>query len=109
MSEPDAELVDVGALEDFPVGAGKMVRLGKREIGVFNVDGTLFACKNLCPHQGDPLHCGPVENGAVMCTGHDWKFDLTTGECVGGQGVERGASVRVYPVRVVDGRVNLER
>jgi nitrite reductase/ring-hydroxylating ferredoxin subunit len=104
VSDPLVELVDVGALEDFPVGEAKVVRLGKREVAVFNVDGELFACKNLCPHQGDPLHCGPVENGAVMCTGHDWTFDLKTGACVAGYGV-----VRTYPVRIVDGRVHLER
>lgn len=109
MHDPGVELIDVGALEDFPVGEAKVVLLGKREVAVFNVDGELFACKNLCPHQGDPLHCGPVEDGAVMCTGHDWKFDLATGACVGGYGVERGASVRTYPVRIVDGRVHLER
>jgi nitrite reductase/ring-hydroxylating ferredoxin subunit len=112
MAEPaDASLewVEVGMLAEFPEGSGQSVQLGNRPVAVFNVGGTLFACKNLCPHQGDALHTGRVENGAVICAGHDWGFDLTSGECTSGGGVVVGARVRTYPVRVDAGRVSLGR
>lgn len=109
MPDPDAELHDVGAVTDFPLGEGRRVRLGKHDVAVFHLDDGFFACKNLCPHQGDPLHHGRLEGCAVICLGHDWKFDLRTGDCVAGGGVAVQSRVRTYPVRIVDGRVQLER
>ena len=109
MHDPDVELHDVGAVEDFPLGAGRVVRLGKHEVAVFRLEDGWYACKNLCPHQGDPLHSGRLEGCAVTCLGHDWKFDLRSGACVEGGGTATGARLRTFPVRVVDGRVVVER
>jgi hypothetical protein len=45
----------VGDLSDFPEGSTEVVRVGRREIGVFNVGGGLYGLPNVCPHQTGPL------------------------------------------------------
>jgi len=46
---------------------------------VANVDGVFLAVKDVCPHQGTPLHDGSIKDGAVWCRKHSWPFDLRTG------------------------------
>ena len=46
-------------------GERKLVEIGGRSIGVFNVDGEYYALRNRCPHQGGPLCDGlPVRAAA---------------------------------------------
>ena len=53
--------------------------VGGYEVGIFDVDGELFALENSCPHQGGPLAEGSVERGIVTCPWHAWRFNLRTG------------------------------
>jgi nitrite reductase/ring-hydroxylating ferredoxin subunit len=46
---------------------------------VANLSGDFVAVKDVCPHQGTPLHDGSIHNGAVVCRKHAWPFDLRTG------------------------------
>jgi nitrite reductase/ring-hydroxylating ferredoxin subunit len=57
----DRERVEhrVGGIDEFPAGTHKVVKVGRlREIGVFNIDGKLYALPNLCPHQTGPTIVG---------------------------------------------------
>ena len=91
----------VGKLDDFPAGRHRVVRVGRREIGVFNVDGRLYGLPNLCPHQTGPLCEGPGTTGTLMATGargwrlewcydgevvrcpwHGLEFHIPTGRCL---------------------------
>ncbi|HYZ02318.1 MAG TPA: Rieske 2Fe-2S domain-containing protein, partial [Candidatus Binatia bacterium] len=45
----------VGELADFPEGTHRVVRVGNREIGVFNIRGRFYGLPNLCPHQTGPV------------------------------------------------------
>lgn len=87
----------VGKLDDFPDGRAREVRVGARRIAVFRVGEKLYAIKNICPHQAEPLHCLPPVNGQAVCIGHGWRFDLRSGACVLGP---EGVRVATYPVRV---------
>ena len=44
----------VSKSDDLPDGERKIVPNGNYEIGVYRVNGDLFAYQNLCPHQGGP-------------------------------------------------------
>jgi nitrite reductase/ring-hydroxylating ferredoxin subunit len=110
---------DVGAVDDFPMGARRVVMLGRIPAGLFNVRGTLHALPNLCPHQQGPLCEGPTsgewrctaETGwrhelarpgeIVVCPWHGIEFDIATGRCLSSPTLR----VRTFPVSVVDGRV----
>ena len=42
----------VARVEEIPPGGRKIIRVEGREVGLFNLDGTFYALKNACPHQG---------------------------------------------------------
>jgi 3-phenylpropionate/trans-cinnamate dioxygenase ferredoxin subunit len=86
----------VGTLDELPPGSRKIVTVAGRSIGIFNVDGRLYAVRNRCPHQGAAL-CkgdlfGNLESGRpgeyrystdrplLRCPWHGWEFDLGTGQ-----------------------------
>jgi 3-phenylpropionate/trans-cinnamate dioxygenase ferredoxin subunit len=106
----------VGTVGEIPPGTRKVVEIGGRSIGVFNVDGEFFAVRNLCPHQGGRLCLGPTtglvlasepgrveleRDGEILrCPWHGWEFDLRDGRSVADPG---GVRVRSYDVVVDDG------
>jgi nitrite reductase/ring-hydroxylating ferredoxin subunit len=109
---------NVGPVADFPEGERREVTIGGRSIGVFNVEGRLFALRNRCPHQGGPLCKGRLfprlesnrpgeyryEDGRYLleCPWHGWEFDLATGQSWFDPARTR---VRPYPVTVERARL----
>lgn len=116
--------VVVGAADDIPPGDRRIVVpfRGRAGIGVFNVDGTYHAVRNLCPHKSGPLCTGRVSGRVVAdappstyapnleivrdgeiirCPWHLWEFDITTGACL----VDPKVRVKTYPVVVEEGQV----
>ncbi len=86
------------AREDVPPREGRTLRIGERELAVFNLGDRFFAVDNRCPHKGGPLSDGIIAGHAVVCPLHAWKVNLETG------GVERPAGepacVHRYDTRV---------
>jgi 3-phenylpropionate/trans-cinnamate dioxygenase ferredoxin subunit len=86
----------VGTVEEIAPGTHKIVEVGGRSIGVYNVKGEYFAILNRCPHQAGPLCKGNVygflKSGnvgeyeysrpgeIVRCPWHGWEFDVKTGQ-----------------------------
>jgi len=105
----------VGRASEIAPGDRKIVDVAGRSIGVFNIEGTFYALRNVCPHQGAPLCLGSVKGTAevsrageyvwgregriLRCPWHGWEFDLTTGESVFNPHRTR---VRRYRVTVED-------
>ncbi|HSL00282.1 MAG TPA: Rieske 2Fe-2S domain-containing protein [Rubrobacteraceae bacterium] len=65
----------VGDASDFPEGTHRVVRIGRREIGVFNIRGELYGLPNVCPHQTGPLCEGGPPLGTLVAREEDWKFE----------------------------------
>ncbi len=96
--------VAVGRLEALPPRRGRAVRVGDRRIALFRTgDDRLFAVEDRCPHRGGPLSEGIVHGHCVTCPLHDWVIDLAEGRAV----PPDEGRVRTYPVRVVDGRIEI--
>ncbi|HWE61911.1 MAG TPA: Rieske 2Fe-2S domain-containing protein, partial [Chloroflexota bacterium] len=55
----------VGRIDDLPQGSRRIVRAGRLEIGVFNVEGRYYALPNVCAHQFGPL-CEGVITGTLV-------------------------------------------
>ena len=105
--------VVVARADEIAPGERKLVRIGGRTIGVFNVGGEYFALRNQCPHQGGPLcegvtlaplratQPGEYARGAdgeiVRCPWHGWEFEVRTGRSWFDPERRR---VRSYPARV---------
>lgn len=73
-------------------------------------DGTAQVADAYCPHLGAHLasHDGCIENGAVVCPFHKWRFDCAGGRVVGipySRVLPPGAALSFFPTREVDGMV----
>jgi nitrite reductase/ring-hydroxylating ferredoxin subunit len=105
--------VVVARVEEIPPGERKIVEIGGRSIGVFNLDGDYYALRNRCPHQGGPL-CHGLQFGAlrsarpgdyqysepggiIRCPWHGWEFEIRTGRSWFDPERQR---VRSYPANV---------
>lgn len=110
----------VGDLSDFPPGSHRLVRVGRREVGVFNIAGRLYGLPNLCPHQTGPLceakrltgtmRASPetgwrqewvYEGEVLVCPWHGLEYHVPTGQCL----AFREIKLRRYEVAVRDGKV----
>jgi 3-phenylpropionate/trans-cinnamate dioxygenase ferredoxin subunit len=103
----------VASTDEIQPGSRKIVDVGGRSIGVFNVDGEYFALRNRCPHQGGALCEGKLwgvlkaetpgafeyspSREILTCPWHGWEFHVRTGQswCD-----PRRLRVRSYDVRV---------
>ncbi len=86
----------VATVDEIPPGGRKIVEVGGRSIGVFNIAGEYYALRNSCPHEGGPLCVGPIcgfvssempgeyqysrEGEILRCPWHGWEFDIKTGQ-----------------------------
>jgi nitrite reductase (NADH) small subunit len=73
------EFARVAALSDIHEGAATVVNVGRYDVAIFNVGGSLHAFENACPHQGGPIGEGEIDGPFVTCPWHAWCFDLRTG------------------------------
>ena len=92
-------------VDDIPrLGARKVTRQSGGDIAVFRTaDDKVFALLDKCPHKGGPLSQGIVFGESVACPLHNWCIDLKSG-CAAAP--DEG-SVKRFPVRIVDGLVEL--
>ena len=67
----------VAKAEELEPGHRKIIRLGNREIGVFNIDGDLYGLRNVVPMEFGYGH--ERENEILKCPWHQWEFDIKTG------------------------------
>lgn len=68
---------------------------------LFHIEGQWYAIRNRCPHQQfEKLHEGEVNGTVVTCPMHGWRFDLKTGNNVGG-----GGRLKTWVVKVRDGEI----
>lgn len=106
--------VAVARVGEIPEGGHKVVRAGKRELGLFNVGGTYYALPNLCPHQRGPLCEGRVsgtiecdeesdwrlawrhDGEIVTCPWHAQEFHIPTGVCLAFPEIR----LKSFPVRI---------
>lgn len=74
----------VGQVDDLPMLEGRRTTIDGRRVAVFRLPDGFAAIDADCPHKGGPLQDGLVADSCVTCPLHDRRFDLTTGEMVGG-------------------------
>lgn len=102
--------VKVARVAEIPEGERKIVSIAHREIGLFNVQGTFCALRNVCPHRGAPVCLGRIrpqtesaagpdfaftrEGEILKCPWHQWEFDIKTGQAL------HSAGLRIRTFRV---------
>jgi 3-phenylpropionate/trans-cinnamate dioxygenase ferredoxin subunit len=96
--------VTLARTEELGPGERKLVRAGDRDIALFNVDGTIYAVDDSCPHAGSSLAAGRLEGRTIRCRAHGLRFDLATGTMPG----VPECSVATFPVTLADGAIVVE-
>ena len=86
---------------DTPLG----VKIGEAEIGLYDVDGDIYAIENVCPHAHAHLTEGFAEGCEIECPLHNAVFDVKTGRHLRG---EPCRDVKTFPVRLVDSRIEVQ-
>ncbi len=95
---------------------------GKAGIGIFNIRGSFYALRNVCPHKGGPLCTGRVsgrmvalrppsareqaltyerDGEVIRCPWHLWEFDIKTGHCL----VDSRTQIPTFPLRIQEGSI----
>ena len=98
--------VRIARCHDIPLREGRAVKVGNREIAIFNLEGRFLAIENRCPHRGGPLADGIVSGAAVVCPLHAWKLSLETGR--GLSSASASSCVETFRTRVEHGVILLE-
>ncbi len=93
---------DVCPLDDLAPGETKVVYLEGKQVGIFNINGELYAINNRCTHARGPLTEGEInaEECSVVCPWHYGKFDIRSGQAVDGL---VNKPVETYQVDIRDG------
>ena len=76
-------------------------QLDDLRIGLFKVDGEIFAMDDVCPHAFALLSTGFLEGHVVECPLHGVMFDVTNGECHSGDYDD----ARVFQVEIREGEI----
>lgn len=70
------------AAKQLPCAAVAAAREGKRDVAVVrSASGQLYVVDDICPHDGGRLADGYVEGERLICSRHNWEFDLASGVC----------------------------
>ena len=91
------EFVRVAEVTELAPGEMKVVECGEDQVLLVNLDGSMYACDNICTHAGAPLNEGSLEGELVECPLHGSVFNVTNGEVVGPPAEDE---LRVFQVRV---------
>lgn len=98
--------VRAASAADVPAGEARVVEVGGRSIALCHIDGdTIYAIDNVCSHDQGPLGDGSLHDDRVECPRHGALFDVRSGAAKSLPAV-RGVSS--YPVRIVDGNVEID-
>lgn len=98
----DSQWIRLCRADEIQEDAGRSLRVDGRDIGVFNLGGTICALADRCPHGDALLSKGWVEDGIVECPLHGAQFDIRTGRVLCGPAKE---DVATFELRIDNGEV----
>ncbi len=75
-----SEFRTVARTGDLAPGEMKMVRLGRKRLAIYNIDGEFFATDDTCTHEEASLSEGILYDDIVECPLHGAAFNVRTGE-----------------------------
>jgi 3-phenylpropionate/trans-cinnamate dioxygenase ferredoxin subunit len=100
-----ASWLDVASTEELTSGSRRVIDMDGVAVAVFNLGGEYFAIQDICPHDGGELANGELEGEVIICPRHGARFSIRTGAVLGPPAYE---DVRIYSVRVFEGKVQVE-
>ena len=104
MEQTEETFERVAAADDLAEGGQRLIVVGGRRLLLCRSDGQFFAVENRCTHDHEQLAGGVVRKCTIVCPFHGARFSLKTGAPFGPPAFE---PLTTYPVRVVDGQVEV--
>lgn len=98
------EFQTVARVGDLEPGEMTMVRVGRKRIALYNVDGEYYATDDTCTHEEASLTEGFLYGDIVECPLHGAAFNVRTGEVEAFPAV---VPVATYEVRVVGDEIQV--
>ena len=100
-----SEFKSVADVGEIPEGEGRSYSVNGRMVAVFLSGGEYFAISDTCPHMGASLGAGALEDGAVSCPWHAWRFSIKDGSWLDAPNSKLRADC--FSVRVVDEEIQV--
>ena len=101
---PQPDYLTVARVDEVPPGTRRVVAVGSQAVLLLNLDGTLYAVPDACPHRRWPLVQAELRDAVLKCARPGWEFALPSGQAVY---PPFGYRLQHLPVRVVDGTVQV--
>ena len=103
----NSEFETVADVGEIPEGEGRAYAVNGRMVAVFLINGEYSAMQDACPHMGASLAGGFVEDGAVTCPWHAWRFCMKDGSWLDAPKSKMCAAK--YAVRVQGNEIQVSR
>jgi 3-phenylpropionate/trans-cinnamate dioxygenase ferredoxin subunit len=100
----EVDFIAVANQSELPNGERVFVQVDDYSIVVFNIAGQYFAIGDVCSHDNGPVGEGELEGNEIICPRHGARFDIRTGKVTALPAV---VDIPAYPVRVVDGQIEV--
>ena len=103
----ELDFIKIDKVSSIPVGRSKLLEIGDIIISVWHLEDGFFAIEDTCPHQGDSLSLGCLEDdGIIACPWYGAQFDIRTGRVIS---LPATCGVRTYPVKIIDGTLYVSK
>ncbi len=100
-----AEFQTVALVGDIPLGEGRAYPVNGLMVAVFHLPEGYTAINDTCPHMGASLAEGYLENTAVTCPWHAWRFCVKEGTWL--DNPKGKVHLQTFPVRVVGNEIQV--
>ncbi|MBC7893791.1 MAG: Rieske 2Fe-2S domain-containing protein [Cytophagaceae bacterium] len=92
---------------DVPLGTVRGIVMSDLGVLIANVDGEFHAVRNACGDGPLPLDFSTLEGGELRCSWHGCRYDIRTGRRLDRPDVSPEEHLRVLPVRVHEGVIEV--
>ena len=102
MSDANVEFHEVANDGDIEEENAIQVTIGKTDIAIYRLEGTLYATDDICTHAYASMSDGFIEDGQIECPLHGACFDIKTGKALT---APASIDLKTFPVKVEGGKV----
>jgi nitrite reductase/ring-hydroxylating ferredoxin subunit len=104
MDDGEGEWMDVAPVGSLTADGVTGITVRNCQIALYRVGDDIYATDNVCTHAYAELSAGFLEGYEIECPLHGGRFDIRSGQGLCAPITE---DLRVYTVRVLDGRVQI--
>jgi toluene monooxygenase system ferredoxin subunit len=94
----------VATLDELWAGEMIALQIEGQVVLLVNVDGSIRAYADSCPHLRTRLSQGSLQRNVLTCSTHGWAFDVNTGQGINPQ----TACLESFAVKVEDGDILID-